>query len=280
MIFCAIVLNVTPIYFLKEKGSKMANSWTHQPQIEHPDFPRGLGDPDFYLAPWEMEICKHDDHRYKPFKDHYLIYANGKIFSKSRVVNSKNRFGEFTKYQQDKWLKPTGKTYKKVELTDGKQYSVHRLVAKAFLLNPENKPQVNHLDSNPSHNCVSNLEWCTQSENIKHGIKYGNVLFGELQIGAKLTWEKADQIRNRLKSQISLQKIADEFGVSKRTIQFIKNGEHWKIEQKPKHKTPNVYRKKHWSERVSNPFAQLGVYEPREFGDYTAASPEQNWEED
>lgn len=49
--------------------------------------------------------------------------------------------------------------------------------------------------------------------------------------------------------------------------------------QQPKHKTPNVYRKKHWSEAV-NPFSNSKSYEPREYGDYSAASPEQNWEED
>lgn len=51
----------------------------------------------------------------------------------------------------------------------------HRLVAGAFIPNPEGKPFVNHKDSNPSNNHVSNLEWCTQSENIQHGYKHGNI---------------------------------------------------------------------------------------------------------
>lgn len=50
---------------------------------------------------------------------------------------------------------------------------VHRLVAKTFIPNPNNWPQVNHKDNNPANNCVSNLEWCTGEYNIEYREKFG-----------------------------------------------------------------------------------------------------------
>lgn len=69
-------------------------------------------------------------------------------------------------------LKKEKNGYYRVGLTkNGVQTShlVHRLVAIAFIPNPNNYPCVNHKDENPSNNCVENLEWCTHSYNTKYG---------------------------------------------------------------------------------------------------------------
>ena len=71
---------------------------------------------------------------------------------------------------------PDAKGYLRLRITingEKKSYKVHRLVATAFVDNPGNKPQVNHINGNKNDNRASNLEWVTNKENAQHAIKNG-----------------------------------------------------------------------------------------------------------
>ena len=70
---------------------------------------------------------------------------------------------------------------------------VHRLVAMAFLPNPNNLPQVNHKDGNKQNNSVDNLEWCEQSYNMKHAYKNGLQIPSENQRKAIINTNKLKQ---------------------------------------------------------------------------------------
>ena len=86
-------------------------------------------------------------------------------------------WGKVISVKTNKVLSPeiNSKGYLRVDLYDStgkkKHYKVHRLVAEAFIPNPENKPQINHIDGNTQNNSITNLEWCTSSENMNHAKK-------------------------------------------------------------------------------------------------------------
>ena len=74
----------------------------------------------------------------------------------------------------DHWAGSKGSEYKYVGLSKNdkpKNFSVHRLVARAFVQNPNNLPEVNHIDEDKSNNRADNLEWVTRIENEHHGTK-------------------------------------------------------------------------------------------------------------
>jgi hypothetical protein len=138
--------------------------------------------------------------------DRYSIDINGNVYSK-------NKNGvKLLKYDTIKG------GYKRVTLAqngDYKRHIVHRLVAICFIENAFNKPFVNHLNGNKSDNNVSNLEWCTSSENEKHSY---NVL-GKISPCAKKVIDGNGSVYS------SIAKAAKAHGIKPKTLNAILNGQ-------------------------------------------------------
>lgn len=126
--------------------------------------------------------------------------------------------------------------YAQVKLhVNGKGYTkrVHRLVAITFVPNPENKPQVNHIDGNTLNNCVENLEWSNGSENTLHArriLKRGiSHVIGERHGNANLTWNDVNKIREDYPKNINLdyKDFAKIYNVKPGEIGYIVMNKTW-----------------------------------------------------
>lgn len=143
--------------------------------------------------------------------DDYTITKDG------RVIN--NKWGREVKPDKN------GKGYLRVHIV-GKKRFIHRMVAEKYIPNPENKPQVNHIDGNKTNNNVENLEWVSNYENRKHAIAHGLNNHGEKCGTAKLTLEEAKFIKYH--PDIPAKKLAEKYNVCPRAIRNIRNGRTWK----------------------------------------------------
>ena len=105
----------------------------------------------------------------------------------------------------------------------------HRVIAEAFIPNPENKPYINHLNSNPSDNRIENLEWCTASENTKHMFDTGRkTLVGENHNQSILNRKKVKEIRKIYKEQdITQKELGKKYGVTCHCISAVIRRKTW-----------------------------------------------------
>lgn len=120
--------------------------------------------------------------------------------------------------------------YLKVCLRDSKsghysQSSVHRLVAEAFIPNPSEKPQVNHINGDKKDNRVENLEWATASENIGHSYKCLGRGAPHNKGNRKLTDKQVVEI---FEASGSNAEIAAKYGISDVAVGLIKRKKTWK----------------------------------------------------
>ena len=147
-----------------------------------------------------------------------------------RVKALGNGGSKNSKFSSERILKTCEiKGYLRVTLSkDGKQkqYSVHRLVAQAFLQNPDNLPQVNHKDEDKTNNRVDNLEWCSAKYNNNYGTRI-----------QRITEKKSKQVLCVETGKIypSLRQAERELGISHnnisaacRGIQKTCGGFHWR----------------------------------------------------
>jgi hypothetical protein len=148
-------------------------------------------------------------------------------------VKSLDRYDSMKRFKIGRILKPRKNQggYLNVQISNGvviKNTAIHRIVALTFILNPNNYPEVNHKDGNKQNNHISNLEWCTRSQNEKHAYRSGLKKAPKEKKNTKLTQKDADLIRwLNLQCKISQKNISKIFPVSQCHISRIIGNFSW-----------------------------------------------------
>lgn len=150
--------------------------------------------------------------------DNYTIYENGDIYNKynKKMVSVDNGRGYLSLGLQ---IEPKGKRVYK---------AVHRLLAEAFIPNPNNYSDVNHIDGNRRNNNLSNLEWCTHGENIQHSYNLKNrSALGENNARCKTNESIVHEICKHLENK-SKPSFIRNLGYDYSLIRSIKRRQTWK----------------------------------------------------
>jgi hypothetical protein len=173
------------------------------------------------MTPNNQEIWKD----IKSYKGFYQVSSLGRVRSLDRVQMIKNRWNDdlMMRKIKGKLLKIAidSRGYPIVSLSKNGTWitkSVHRLVAIAFIPNPENKPEINHISHDPTDNSISNLEWSTRSENSIHS-KYHDC------INRRLSKNRFSLILNTKTGVFfySEKEAADAHGLKKTTLRMYLN---------------------------------------------------------
>lgn len=172
------------------------------------------------------------------YNDDEIIWKKIYWYDNKVTKYSVSNIGLVRNDKTDKILKTNfSKGYERVNLTHNgirKQYFIHRLVANAFIANPDNKPEVNHKDGIKHHNYDKNLEWVTSSENIKHA--FDNGLNHGSDLKKSLDKQSIHNICKLLENnQHNISEIARIVGCSRTTVSdILYKGRYRKISKKYK----------------------------------------------
>lgn len=177
------------------------------------------GDLTVEVLPSDEELAT-EEWRPVPYGNRYHVSNLGRIRS--------------TRNGHAKYMKPSpiNSGHRQVNLSDSsehKHFLIHRLVALAFLPNPEGKSDVNHIDGNKANNRVSNLEWLTNAENQNHSVSGGIRRLGSAHHKSKLTENDVLIIRKTAdESPDSILALSARYGVSSTQIRNIVLRKNWK----------------------------------------------------
>lgn len=165
------------------------------------------------------------------FEDHYEISTFGNFRSRGRIV-AKNKQGERYLPSKIRIPKIWGLYYNIGLNNDGfkKNMLIHRMVAIAFVPNPNNYPCVNHLDGDKLNNHYLNLEWCTHQQNIEHAFRTGlasnDTPYCEERHGLILEIRKLRPLMKRGHSLRISSKLGYPLGCVKEAVQGEVTGKH------------------------------------------------------
>ena len=155
--------------------------------------------------------------KWKKIDETYSISSLGRVRNDLTQVIRKTTFNKYG--------------YERVTLKNNQSRSIHRLVAEAFISNPDNLPEVNHKDGVKANNAKTNLEWCTEADNLKHAEELGlrNTL-GENSPKAKMTEQQAISVCELLDAGKSSMDIVGQVGspLTKTMVDKIRSGLRWK----------------------------------------------------
>ncbi len=180
----------------------------------------------------EIAVEPLDGEIWKPvvgYEGIYEVSNVGRIKSLQRIVHHDKCK---TKYCSERIMRfDVNYGYNIVSIRINKKYKrvrVHRMVAEAFIPNPEEKPCVNHINGIKTDNRVENLEWCTDKENMEHAAANQLTSKGQSHYKAKLTDEQVVSIFKRVKGGEQGAEVAREFKVSPTAINLITQRKTWK----------------------------------------------------